>query len=65
MPFIRTTTNVKITDTHALLQVLAQDPRPSYQDDPARIYGMEFAGFEVRFRVDSNTLIVEDIITKC
>ena len=49
----------------ALLQVLAQDPRPSYQDDQARIYGMEFAGFEVRFRVDSNTLIVEDIITKC
>ena len=35
----------------ALLQVLAQDPRPSYQDDPCRLYGMSFAGFEVKFTV--------------
>lgn len=48
----------------ALFQVLSQDPRPSYQDDPARIYGMEFAGFEVRFRVDGNDLTVEEIIKK-
>lgn len=48
----------------ALLQVLAQDPRPSYQDDPTRVYGMEFAGFEVRFRVDGKDLLVEEIIAK-
>ena len=35
----------------ALLGVLAQDPRPSYQHDPERIYGFNFAGFEVRFSV--------------
>ena len=36
----------------ALLQLLAQDPRPSYQDDPGRVYGMAFAGKEVRFTVE-------------
>ena len=34
----------------ALLGILAQDPAPHYQDDPERIYGFEFAGFEVKFR---------------
>ena len=42
----------------ALLGVLARDPRPSYQHDPTRIYGMAFAGLEVRFSVDGNTLTV-------
>ena len=42
----------------ALLDVLALDPRPSYQDDPDRVYGMRFAGFEVRFRVAGHTLRV-------
>lgn len=35
----------------ALLEILRQDPRPSYQEDPTRIYGFFFAGFEVRFLV--------------
>ncbi len=40
-------------DKHqALLDVLAQDPRPGYQHDPARIYGLAFAGFDVRFCVE-------------
>ena len=42
----------------ALLRVLEQDPRPSYQNDPARIYGMEFAGLEVKFRVQDTHLTV-------
>lgn len=42
----------------ALLQVLACDPRPHYQDDPARIYGMSFAGMEVKFRVEGEVLTV-------
>lgn len=42
----------------ALRGVLAQDPRPSYQDDPDRVYGMQFAGFDVRFRVDGTVLTV-------
>ena len=36
----------------ALLGILAQDPRPPYQDDPGRVYGLRFAGYNVRFRVD-------------
>jgi len=42
----------------ALLAVLAQDPRPSYQNDPERVYGMGFAGFNVRFRVEEDVLTV-------
>lgn len=45
----------------ALMGVLAQDPRPRYHDDPARVYGLEFAGFNVRFTVDGGTLTVCDI----
>ena len=46
----------------ALTGVLAQDPRPSYQNDPARIYGFPFAGLELRFRVEGNQLTVVDIL---
>ena len=46
----------------ALTGVLAQDPRPSYQDDPTRIYGFPFAGMEVRFRVEGEQLTVVDIL---
>ena len=42
----------------ALLGVLAQDPRPQYQDDPKRVYGMSFGGWDVKFRVQSGTLEV-------
>ena len=38
-------------DRQALLELLSEDPRPSYQEDPLRIYGMEYAGFEVQFQV--------------
>ena len=42
----------------ALLAILAGDPRPRYQDDPQRIYGMAFAGKNVKFRVEGETLTV-------
>lgn len=45
----------------ALLGVLAQDPRPQYQDNPQRIYGMRFADFEVKFRVENGVLHVTEI----
>lgn len=45
-----------------LLGVLAQDPRPSYQEDPERAYGMNFAGLDVRFRVQDNVLHVFDVV---
>lgn len=41
-----------------LHQVLAADPRPHYQSDSSRVYGMEYAGHEVRFRVENGKLIV-------
>lgn len=44
-----------------LLQVLSQDPRPSYIDDPERVYGFEYAGCEIRFRVSDSVLTVTDI----
>ena len=46
----------------ALLGVLAEDPRPAYQADPERVYGMAFAGCEVKFTVDGDTLTVRDIL---
>ena len=45
----------------ALRGVLAQDPRPHYQDDPERIYGFGFAGMEVKFAVNGDLLTVRDI----
>lgn len=42
----------------ALLGVLAHDPRPSYQNDPERIYGFSFGGFNIRFRVVGKALTV-------
>ena len=48
----------------SLREVLEQDPRPSYQDDPNRIYGFGFAGMEVRFRAGDGVLTVTDIQKK-
>ena len=46
----------------ALRGVLAQDPRPHYQNDPERVYGFQFAGLEVRFSVAEQTLTVREIL---
>lgn len=45
----------------ALLAILANDPRPRYQDDPQRIYGLTFAQWNVKFRVEGETLHVVDV----
>ena len=47
----------------ALLAVLAGDPRPRYQDDPQRIYGLTFARWNVKFRVEGETLYVTEVET--
>ena len=44
-----------------LTEVLAEDPRPSYQRDEQRVYGFPFAGLEVRFTVQGDTLTVCEI----
>lgn len=45
----------------ALIAVLKQDPRPGYQNDPERVYGLEFAGFDVRFKINEEILTVTEI----
>lgn len=46
----------------ALKKVLACDPRPRYQNDETRIYGMDFAGMNIKFTVSGNVLTVKEII---
>ena len=48
----------------ALVGVLAQDPRPRYQADASRVYGLEFGGYEVKFTVSDQILTVTDIAKK-
>lgn len=45
----------------AAIGILAHDPRPSYQKDSQRVYGVTFAGFDIRFRVREDILFVQDI----
>ena len=45
----------------SLIDVLAHDPRPQYQDDPERIYGMAFDKLEVKFRVQEGQIKVEEV----
>ena len=45
----------------AALEVLSHDPRPSYQADPERLYGLSFAGFDIRFTVENETLSVKEV----
>ena len=49
---------IKISKQNALLKILEHDPRPSYQDDPEREYGMCFSDYEIFFKVSSDTLTV-------
>ena len=45
----------------AICQVLSHDPRPSYQKDSDRIYGLSFAGFDIRFTVKDKVLTVVEV----
>lgn len=53
--------NVNEDKRKALKAVLAADPRPSYQSDPEREYGMRFAEYEVRFKVEGKSLTVTEV----
>lgn len=46
----------------ALFEVLALDTRPGYQHDPGRRYGFNYAGFDVRFTIDNDTLTVVEVV---
>ena len=52
---------VPAAERDGLRGVLENDPRPSYQHDPERVYGMEFGGLEVHFKVDGEVLTVTGI----
>lgn len=47
--------------SEGLIEVLENDPRPRYHDDPERVYGMDYDGREVKFRVRGDTLTVIEI----
>ena len=53
----------KVTENQrkSLIDVLAHDPRPQYQDDPERIYGMKFGKMEIRFKVEGMLLTVVSV----
>lgn len=53
----------RIPEEHlqAVMDILAQDPRPSYQHDSERIYGMKYADMEIKFTVDKDTLTVQEV----
>ncbi len=65
--------NLKVSDPNRRLQVfqeeeqkavvsiLSQDPRPHYHEDPQRVYGMCYAGKEIRFTVDKDQLTVVEV----
>lgn len=47
-----------------LTEILVQDPRPQYQNDPERVYSMSYGGFDVDFSVNENALTVRNIRKK-
>lgn len=46
----------------AVVAVLSHDPRPSYQEDSDRMYGLNFAGYDIRFTVKDSILTVHEVI---
>lgn len=46
-----------------LIECLTDDPRPSYQDDPMRVYGMRFGDYEIKFTVQNGELTVTEVET--
>ena len=52
---------VPLDQRESLTAILAHDPRPQYQDDPERIYGMTFGNLEIKFKVNGRCLSVVDL----
>jgi tRNA-Thr(GGU) m(6)t(6)A37 methyltransferase TsaA len=48
----------------AITGILAQDPRPGYQEDKNRIYGMKYADLEIKFRAEEGKIIVCEVCTE-
>lgn len=56
--------SIKREHKEPLMELLAQDPRPAYQNDNQRIYGFFYADMEVKFKVDKDVLTIVDIINR-
>ena len=52
---------IDATERDVVMELLAQDPRPSYQSDPARVYGMRYGRWNVKFTVSEGILRVQEI----
>ena len=54
----------KIPEMHrtAIKKLLAEDPRPAYQEDATRVYGLSYQGMDIRFTVNEDRLVVSDIV---
>lgn len=52
---------IPMEQREAVYEILSQDPRPGYQRDPDRIYGMEYGQWNIRFRVEENKLIIMSV----
>ena len=50
--------NIEERHRESLISILSHDPRPSYQKDAERVYGMRFADYEIRFTVSEGVLTV-------
>ena len=48
-------------ERQALVHSLELDPRPHYHDDPAKVYGLRFAGHDIHFRVEGRRLVVSKV----
>ena len=53
--------NMPSEDLETIEKLLSQDPRPHYQDDPERVYGMAYKDWEVKFRAEGKTIHVVKI----
>ena len=51
-----------VDEMASLKKILALDPRPHYQEDPDRVYGMPYGGYDVRFKVNGKVLTVVECI---
>ena len=48
-------------DLSTIMKLLAQDPRPRYQDDPERVYGMSYKDWEIKFTAGDGVIMVKSI----
>jgi hypothetical protein len=52
---------LSVQTVQELEAVLSLDPRPAYQDDEARIYGMKFANLDVKFKVNETCIEIQEL----